>query len=280
VKLHLAYGIVFLGLAGCSACGNHSWCGRNTAPPLPPPPPVTNAYMLRAHPLTPCYSCPAASAAPVPPNGLPPSVPPYRPLPDDSRVRLSIPDASPIESGQQGVRLYPPRVSDSGVQQAGVEERRGTPALPVIPQFVIIKDKVANGLKPNQEGVDWLNVNGYRAVLYLRAPGKDDAADRKPIEATGSLRYLSLEVSTDSFKDAFEQFNKLVGDAANRPLFVYDTDGVLAGGLWYLHLRLVDNLSDEKARQEAARIGLKEDGAGDQVTMWLAVQKYLRDQGK
>jgi hypothetical protein len=216
----------------------------------------------------------------MPPNGLPPTVPPIRPLLGDSQVRLALPEATPIQSGQQGVRLYPPRVSDSGVQQAGVEDRTGTPALPNIPQFLIIKEKVANGLKPTQEGVDWLNVYGYRTVLYLRAPGKDDSADRKMIEATGSLKYLSLEVAPDSLKDAFEQFNKIVGDASNRPLYVYDSDGVLSGALWYLHLRLVDNLSDDRARQEAARIGLKEDGVGEQVTMWLAVQKLLRDQGK
>ena len=59
------------------------------------------------------------------------------------------------------------------------------------------------------------------------------------------------------------------------PLFVFDRDGSVAGGLWYLHFRLVEKLSDEKARAEAARLGFREDGASR--TMWIAVQNYLSE---
>jgi hypothetical protein len=149
----------------------------------------------------------------------------------------------------------------------------------VIQQFVYVKDKIASGLKPTQEGVDWLNANGYVAVLYLHPPGADDSAERRRIENTRAVKYMSLEVSPQTLsKDTVDQFNKIVGDAASQPLFVYDNDGVLAGGLWYLYFRLVDNLPDDKARREAARLGLRETGGDEEIAMWLAVQKYLANQ--
>ncbi len=222
----LAWVVVVLGMAGCECWHKHrSPCASGPLPPPPPPGPVAgNAYY---------YPAPRYPGAPPgmvmnPPNGLPPTSPPQR-LPDDTGVRLAIPERSPAESA---------------------------------------------------EGVDWLNANGYVAVLYLRAPGSDDSAERKRIENTRGLKYYTLELSPETLsKDVVEQFSKLVGDSANLPLFVYDKDGILAGGLWYLHFRLVDKLPDDKAIRDAGRLGLQEKGSDEIVAMWLAVQKYLKDQG-
>jgi hypothetical protein len=215
-----------------------------------------------------------------PPNAPPPTTPPQR-LPDDSSLRLAIPERSPAESARQGIKLLAPQ-GPEGLQPAGVRERaEGTPSLPVgIPQFAMAKERIASGLKPTQEGVDWLNANGYVAVLYLRAPGSDDSTERKRVENTRALKYYTLEVSPETLsKDVVERFNKLVSESGNLPLFVYDNDGILAGGLWYLHFRLVDKSPDDKAIRDAGRLGLQEKGSDDTVAMWLAVQKYLKDQG-
>jgi hypothetical protein len=77
-----------------------------------------------------------------------------------------------------------------------------------------------------------------------------------------------------------DEFNRLVGDRAAQPLFVYDREGMLAGGLWYLHFRIIDGLSDEPARVKAASLGLKEDANGAHRGMWLAIQKLLSEQGR
>jgi protein tyrosine phosphatase (PTP) superfamily phosphohydrolase (DUF442 family) len=137
---------------------------------------------------------------------------------------------------------------------------------------------VTSGLKPTLEGLDWLKANGYRAVLRLREPGEDDAADRRQIEGLG-LKYLSLEVSPLTLtKAVLEDFSRQVSDKANRPLFVYDKNGVTAGGLWYLYFRTADHETDEVARLKAARLGLKENQDGEARDMWAAVQKLLSEQ--
>jgi protein tyrosine phosphatase (PTP) superfamily phosphohydrolase (DUF442 family) len=161
----------------------------------------------------------------------------------------------------------------------GGEEPSATPALPVgIPQFSMPGKRVAAGLRPiSVDGLDWLATNGYRTVLHVRRPGQDDASDRSQFEKRG-LRYLSLEVSPDTLsREIVERFNQIVNDAGGLPLFVYDKDGTLAGGLWYLHFRLGEGASDEDARARASRLGLRPDQEGEGKRMWLAVQKYLSE---
>jgi hypothetical protein len=156
-----------------------------------------------------------------------------------------------------------------------------TPSLPVgIPQFANVREKVGSGLRPILDGVEWLRENGYQAVLHIRQPGEDDTSDRKLFEMRG-LKYLSLEISPQTLSGALvQEFNRIVADPANLPLFVYDKDSVLAGGLWYLHFRTVDHASAEEARVKAARLGFKEDHNEQHRLMWLAIQKYLSEQSK
>jgi hypothetical protein len=158
------------------------------------------------------------------------------------------------------------------------EERAPTPVLPAgIPQFAIAKDQVATGLKPMLDGVEWLTQNGYRAVLHVRQPNEDDAADRKLFEMRG-LKYLSLELSPQTLsRTLIDEFNRIVGDRTSQPLFIYDGSGALTGGLWYLHFREVERQTDTEARTRAARLGLREAQDGLQREMWLAIQKYLSE---
>src|SRR5262249_48967695 len=136
-------------------------------------------------------------------------------------------------------------------------------------------DQVASGLKPLLDGLDWLQAAGYRTVLHVRLPGTDDSADRREVEKRG-LKYLSLEVSPQTLSQAaVEQFNRTIGDPANYPLFVYDRDGMLAGGLWYLYFRTAERQTDDAARTQANRLGLKEAATDEHRAMWLAIQKYL-----
>ena len=125
------------------------------------------------------------------------------------------------------------------------------------------------------EGLDWLKENGYRSVLFVRPPGDDDSADRKQIEKRG-LKYLSLEVSPPTLSGQMvDDFNQLVGATKDYPLFVYDRDGALAGGLWFLHFRGADPAADDSARVRAGCLGFREDRDDSHRAMWLAIQKLL-----
>ena len=160
-----------------------------------------------------------------------------------------------------------------------IEERPPSPSLPVgIPQYACASDRVTVGLKPLLDGFDWLGANRYRTVLHVRPASKDDTADRSLVEKHG-MKFATLDASPETLNRAtVEAFSKVVSDPSAQPLFIYDKDGSLVGGLWYLHFRKVEKLSDEEAKSRAARLGLKVNGDGEHRTMWLAIQKYLSEQ--
>lgn len=210
-------------------------------------------------------------AAPEPADAAIPGPPP---APDTNRVeRPAQPQLLPPETPE------PPKAPPAPPPAPPREERDATPPLPVdIPQFAMARPRVASGQQPFPDGLAWLRAHGYKTVLYVRPPGSDDAAARRQFDKYG-LRYLSLEVSPQTLsKQVVEQFNRTVTDENNLPLFVYDKDGSLAGGLWYLYYRTVEKLDDERARTEAARLGFQQDQDGAHRTMWLAVQNYLATQ--
>jgi protein tyrosine phosphatase (PTP) superfamily phosphohydrolase (DUF442 family) len=152
-------------------------------------------------------------------------------------------------------------------------------ALPVgIPQFAIAMEKVAAGLRPSlDDGLDWLQARGYKTVVHVRLPTDNDSTDRKQVEKRG-MKYVNLEVSPQTLtKEKVAEFGRLVGDASLQPLFVYDKDGALAGGLWYLYFRTILELPNDVARIRAGALGLREDREGAHREMWLAVQKYLSE---
>jgi hypothetical protein len=187
----------------------------------------------------------------------------------------------PPEAPPDGARPNPPPVPEPPPMPPPAVRDGGdaTPPAPVdIPQFAFVKEGVATGLQPFPDGVRWLADHRYRTVLYVHAPGEDDNIPRKVFERR-NIRFLSLELSPATLnKDAIGRFNALVADAGNRPLFVYDKDGSLAGGLWYLYYRTAEGASDDKARAEAARLGFQADENGDHRTMWIAIQRYLSKQ--
>jgi protein tyrosine phosphatase (PTP) superfamily phosphohydrolase (DUF442 family) len=193
----------------------------------------------------------------------------WRAAPPRPEVRLSLPEASTPE----------PPLASPQPSSPGSDGRAPTPSLPVgIPQFAMAKDQVATGLRPLLDGVDWLQANGYRTVLHVHLPNEDDSADRRLVERRG-LKYLSLAVSPQTLTRAqADAFNRLVSDTTTYPLFVYDRDGMLAGGLWFLYSRFAEGATDEVARAKAAALGLKDDVGGEHRLMWLAIQRVLAEQ--
>ena len=214
-----------------------------------------------------CASCggyPAAPEARLRPQRLPASPPP-----------LSVPGDPLLDNGPSA-RISPPSVrAESKSPPLAVPPLPSDDDSPLpidLPGFMVVKPRVANGLKPFPEGIDWLKAKGYRTALHLRAPGDDGAAAKRLFEKKG-LDYRSLDVSAATLdEEKLKEFSAIVGDEKLYPLFVYDKDGSVAGGMWYLHNRIALGESDERSKAEAARLGLRLDDDGDHRTMWLAVQ--------
>ena len=235
------------------------------APAPPPRPPAAGLGTP-----VPAPASPDAGAPPPPAGEAPPPVEPApsvrRPSPGPLRRDSARPPADATR--EPPVASVPP--------QPAASEERETPAAIDIPGFAVARPNVATGLRPFPEGIDWLKAHGYKNVLHLLPPGEKDKTDRDMFEKKG-LRYIVLDASPARLdRELYDRFNKLVTDPKNQPLFVYDRDGSVLGGLWYLHFRVYLKQSDEKARANAQRLGLRFDDDIEHKTMWLAVQTLLK----
>ena len=279
-----------------SGCQNVNRQQRPPAPPpgtlVPGPPSAAFPGPTPTQPFVPPPSAPGAGfvppAAPAPVNPGNVSSPPSAPVPGGANYPPSEPARSEWQPAPGSVKLLPPEptISESAkptppkIAESKEPPTATTPppAFPAgIPQFNPVKDDVANGLKPAlEDGLDWLQGRGYRTVLQIRKPGEDDSADRKQVEKRG-MRYLSLEVSPETLsRKIVAEFSQIVADKAKHPLFVYDRDGSLAGGLWYLHFRLAEQATDDAARVRAGALGFREDRDDSHRSMWLSVQSLLK----
>lgn len=245
-----------------------------------PPPPAQAGVAVPPSAAMPFAPGPTAPSGGPPPgaaiqqnNYIPPGTSPP-PAPPAVAPKVDLLQPEPVTPAPEE-RSYPPQTQEP---PRASDESAPSPTLPVdIPQFAAVKTNIANGQEPFSGGISWLKSHGYRTVLHVHSPEQDDRAARNQFEQSG-LRYLSLEVSPQTLSRAkVDQFNRLVGDAVNLPLFVYDKDGSLAGALWYLHFRLVDGAAEEKAQEEAEGLGFKKDQSDAHLQMWLAVQKLLND---
>jgi protein tyrosine phosphatase (PTP) superfamily phosphohydrolase (DUF442 family) len=241
---------------------------------------------------------PGANVAPAAPPGSPfPMVPPQTPpipagaslpsnesiarvenrwQPVDKGIQLGAPESITGAGAKETPRLYPPD------KTAEPPLNKGATPLPVgIPQFATAMENVATGLRPSlDDGLDWLQARGYRTVVHIRLPADNDDADRKQVEKRG-MKYLSIEVSPQALtKVAVEELARIVSDTSGQPVFIYDRDGALAGGLWYLYFRTTLQLPDDVARIRAGLLGLREDRDGAHRDMWLAIQKYLNEKAR
>lgn len=299
--------------AGCHCCGEKKPCPprpcpSTTVPPAQPTfpgPPGAPPPGIAGAPGAPVFP----GAAPPPPPSFPASPAPYAPPPPPAgattpRFYNAAPPATnespwePARPAPGGVQLSPPQPAAPG--KAGIAARPDgpvpavaqlpatpdpkrpavvdavarTPALPVgIPQFTPVQPQIAAGLRPDLDGLDWIQGNGYRTVIHVRPAGTDDAADRRQVEKRG-LTYVGLDWSVPGMtRPPLEEFGRLVADPARRPVFVYDQDGTLTGSLCYLHARLHERLSEDEARTRAARLGLK--GDAEHRAAWAALAEFL-----
>jgi protein tyrosine phosphatase (PTP) superfamily phosphohydrolase (DUF442 family) len=170
-------------------------------------------------------------------------------------------------------KLAPPKVVES------VQPNEPAPTKPVgIQQFAEVKSGIATGLRPSlDDGLEWLKSQGYKTVLYIHEPGEPEAADRRQVEKRG-MKFVGLAVSASTLsRQIADEFNRIVADSGEGPLFVYDRDGALTGSLWYLQFRLVQQATDASARNLSHRLGLEEERGGQHTEMWNAAKKLASE---
>src|ERR1051325_11161856 len=127
-----------------------------------------------------------------------------------------------------------------------------------VPHLLCLDERIATGGQPKDSAYSKLAAEGFRAVLNLRteSEGADLKHEQEEIEKAG-LRYISIPfVSTEPKDDKVDQFIKAVKDNNNQPILIHCGSANRVGALWMIYRVVDQGWTEEKALDEAIRIGL------------------------
>jgi uncharacterized protein (TIGR01244 family) len=127
-----------------------------------------------------------------------------------------------------------------------------------VPHILCVDERVATGGQPSDAAFAKLAANGYRAVLNLRtaSEGIDLKHEQEAIEKAG-LRYVNIPVVSSAPKpEQVDEFIKAVKDKDNQPMFIHCGSANRVGAFWMIYRVVEQGWSEEKALDEATKIGL------------------------
>jgi cytochrome b6-f complex iron-sulfur subunit len=144
-----------------------------------------------------------------------------------------------------------------------------------IPRILCVNENIATGAQPKQEAFAKLAQNGFRSVLSLRTDqeGVDLKKDRKLTEAAG-MRYIHIPVVTaDPDPKRVDEFIRAVEDRKNHPMLLYCGSANRVGAFWMIYRVVQNGWTEEKAMEEAVKIGLTRPQLKAFVQSYLAKHK-------
>jgi uncharacterized protein (TIGR01244 family) len=126
------------------------------------------------------------------------------------------------------------------------------------PKLLCLNDDVATSGQPKDEAFAKLAANGFRSVLNLRtdSEGVDLQREQQLVEKS-AMKYFNVPVVGSAPKtESVEAFIKIVKDKANHPMLIHCASANRVGALWMIYRVTEQGWSEEKALEEATRIGL------------------------
>jgi uncharacterized protein (TIGR01244 family) len=141
-----------------------------------------------------------------------------------------------------------------------------------VPRILCVDERVATGGQPTDTAFAKLAANGYRAVLNLRtaSEGLDLQHEREAVENAG-LRYVHIPVvSSDPRPEQVDEFIRAVKDPANQPMLIHCGSANRVGAFWMLYRVLEQGWPEEKALDEATKIGLTSQRLKDFAHQYIA----------
>jgi uncharacterized protein (TIGR01244 family) len=127
-----------------------------------------------------------------------------------------------------------------------------------IPKLLCVNDGIATSGQPTEGAFAKLAANGFKSVLNLRTAneGIDLARERELVEKAG-LRYISIPVvSSDVKPEQVDEFIRAMKDSSAQPMLIHCGSANRVGALWMIYRVLSQGWDEDKALDEATRIGL------------------------
>jgi protein tyrosine phosphatase (PTP) superfamily phosphohydrolase (DUF442 family) len=146
---------------------------------------------------------------------------------------------------------------------------------PDIPRILCLDASFATGAQPTDQAYGKLATSGFRSVLSLRAgnEGIDLGKERSLVERN-KLRYFDIPVVSSAPKvEQADEFLRLVKDKTNHPMLINCSSANRVGAFMTIFRVVVQGWSEDKALDEAIRIGLKSNELKNFAKDYIAEKK-------
>jgi uncharacterized protein (TIGR01244 family) len=128
---------------------------------------------------------------------------------------------------------------------------------PGIPNYYRVRPDVAAAGQPSDEALADIQKAGFKTVINLRTAEEGSVVEAPKVEALG-LEYHNIQWGSAGItKEQFDQFEKILGDSANRPVLIHCASSNRVGAMWYLHQVLGEGKDEATALEEARKAGMK-----------------------
>ncbi|HET8671625.1 MAG TPA: protein tyrosine phosphatase family protein [Candidatus Saccharimonadales bacterium] len=147
-----------------------------------------------------------------------------------------------------------------------------------VPRILCISDSFATGGQPSEQGFSKLAANGFRSVLNLRtaAEGVDLEKERTLVEKSG-MRYLHIPVVGSAPRaEQADEFIRVVKEKAYHPMLIHCGSANRVGAFMMIYRVVEQGWSEEKAEEEAVKIGLRSEELKKFAKDYIARQKAKR----
>jgi protein tyrosine phosphatase (PTP) superfamily phosphohydrolase (DUF442 family) len=144
-----------------------------------------------------------------------------------------------------------------------------------VPRVLCLDSSFATGGQPTEQAFAKIAASGFRSVLSLRGPGEgiDLNKERALVEKAG-LRYFNIPVVSSAPRaEQADEFIKLVKETSNHPMLINCSTANRVGAFMMIYRVLEQGWSQEKALEEALKIGLRGDELKKFAQSYIAQHK-------
>ena len=148
-----------------------------------------------------------------------------------------------------------------------------------VPRVLCLDGSFATGGQPTDQAYAKAAASGFRSVLSLRTAGEGvDLMRERSLVEKNNLRYFNIPVVSSAPRPAqADEFIRLVKEKSNHPMLINCASANRVGAFMMIYRVIDQGWAEDKALQEAIKIGLRGDELKKFANDYIAQRRTKRD---
>ena len=147
-----------------------------------------------------------------------------------------------------------------------------------VPRVLCLDSSFTTGAQPTEPAYAKVAASGFQSVLSLRSANEGvDLARERSIVQKHKLRYFNIPVDSSAPRaEQADEFRRLVKDKANHPMLINCASANRVGAFMMIFRVLEQEWPEDKALEEAVKIGLTGEGLKKFAQEYIAQRRTKR----